>query len=406
MVQSVSLIEKEFLLKTILTTEQAIKVHGLGTVSTCKLEAIDKKYLTLLVFETQSDNPFSVCEKLTIYFEYQGKTYTFESTVRNKNQNTLAIDPPLKIIKSLQRKYIRIKKPKDISVRFFLQNEEISMNYPVCPEYLSVDENDLIKQNSQVDLTALISAFQANIAATVASSTIIMFRTKAPDSFEEKLICATGKVLFIPSTSSIIPKSDPYPEGRIITQQIEEQYEDPNHFIEGTKLSKIIADKKNKGISSEIWCPIVYYQYVVGYIYAASYGNNSFDISMLDYIWDFSRMLAYKLKQSGYFSNVSQKAESIKHETSILDFSPGGMLFSISSSEIRTPIKEGSIINIEINIEKKTIQCTAKVQRKYQIENNENYGLLFLNLSAENVMLLYEFLYQKKLTIENQESLY
>src|SRR5690606_2153925 len=112
-------------------------------------------------------------------------------------------------------------KPRDIHVLFRLANEDINLSYPVCPEYISIDEIELTSNFRDRTLPDVINRFKKDVSLRSSENTIIMFRTKTPARFEEKLVSKTGKVLFIPSTASTLPKSDPYPEGRIITEAIE-----------------------------------------------------------------------------------------------------------------------------------------------------------------------------------------
>jgi hypothetical protein len=58
-----------------------------------------------------------------------------------------------------------------------------------------------------------------------------MFRTRSPEQYEETLISKTGAGSLRASTTSGLPKNDPNAEGRIITEKIEEQYEDPDYFV-------------------------------------------------------------------------------------------------------------------------------------------------------------------------------
>jgi PilZ domain. len=395
MIQHVSHVEKDFLIKTVFQNEQPVRFHGISTAGTGLITMVDRTMLAVTLLDTADSNPFSICEHITGYFDCHGNTYAFETTVRDSKQKQIRIDPPVKLLRSLQRKYVRVRKPKNLKVIFRLANEEIRMNYPVCPEYVSVEEPESESSLSARRLPELIAGFKERLSDKCYNNTIIMFRTKKPEYFEEELISRTGKVLFIPSTVSELPKNDPYPEGRIITQKIEESFEDPNYFVEGSRFDKLLKQKKDRGISSEIWCPIVYYQYVVGYIYVVNSGSESFDVSMVDYLWDFSRILAWQLKQSGYFDSESFRTDPVNHVPHILDMSPGGMLVSLPDNEIRTPVREGSIFSVEIFLPNNTIRCSSRVTRRYVEEGSVSYGTVFLDLSSGDMMKLYEFLYRK-----------
>jgi hypothetical protein len=282
-----------------------------------------------------------------------------------------------------------------VEVLMHMANEDVSLDYPVCPEYISVEPSSKLLFDSRQKIPELVNTFRTELAEKCINSNIIMFRTKKPESFEENLICKTGKVLFIPSTGSSLPGNDPYPEGRIITRSIEEQFEDPNWFVEGSHFEKTLIEKRLAGISSEIWCPIVYYQYVVGYIFVSNMSADSFDISMVDYLWDFSRILAFQLKQTGYFSDGMEQQQSVRHKASIIDISPGGMLISFVKDEIRAPIRENSVFKVDIIAGKNSISCSARVCRRYTDPAALSYGMSFTDLSSQDLMTLYEALYHR-----------
>jgi c-di-GMP-binding flagellar brake protein YcgR len=395
MIQSVSQIEKEFLLKTVVQNEQPVRFHGISTAGTGLIAAADASTMTVTLLDTFDNAAFSVCEHVTGYFDFHGKTYAFETTVRNSTSTAIKIDQPVKLLRSLQRKYVRIKRPRDIRVQFHLANEDISLDFPVCPEYISVDDFSSSTIYDGKKLSDAVGLFQSELTQKNTEQTIVMFRTKKPERFEEELLTATGKILYIPSTSGTLPKKDPYPEERIITEEIEETFEDPNYFIEGSRFDSLLTEKRADGITSEIWCPIVFYQYVVGYIYAGTRTGESFDISMVDYIWDFSRILACKLKDSGYFACDTANKTTPGHVPLILDMSPGGMLISLPKNEIHVPIREGSFFSVDIAIGKKVVHCTAKVMRRYEEKENRSYGVSFCNLAPIDMMSLYEALYRR-----------
>lgn len=402
MIQNVSPIEKEFLFKSVIDQEQPVRFHGNATTASGLLSVIDKKLFAVQLVERIDNSDFILFERVTGYFDCHGKTYAFDSIVRGVKGNNLEIEIPEVLLKSLQRKYVRVKAPKHLKIYFRLSNEEIRLDYPVCQEYVSVEKMSLPQDTSdEIPITGLISVFRDRISANSTGNTIVMFRTKKPQLFEEEIISKTGKILFIPSTEGKLPKSDPYPEGRIVTESLEETFEEPDHFVNGTKMDVLLKEKKEKGITSEIWCPIVFYQYVVGYIYIYNKDAASFSISMVDYVWDFSRVLAWNLKKTGYFAGEMQSKDPVNHQPKILDMSPGGMLIALPGSEIKAPIREGSFIAVDIMNGNTKITCNAKIVRRTESKNDSIYATSFTNLNPDDLMNLYELLYRHPFTMNN-----
>lgn len=401
MLQEASPIEKEFLVKSAILAESPVRFHGLTTTAKGSIIALDREKVSIRMLEIVDGTGFSLFEHLTGYFDCHGKTYAFHTIVREINKQIVIMDAPARLMKSLQRRYIRVKAPKTINTSFSLANEEIRLDYPECPEYLSFEDEAQFERIESSSIFELINSFKKQAQIRSTGSTIIMFRTQKPTSFEEELVSKTGKVLYIPSTSSGLPKNDPYPEGRIITERLEESFEAPDYFLNGSRFDKILLDKKIKGIVSEIWCPILYYQYVVGYIYLVNRENTSFDIAMIDFAWEFSRVLAFQLQKTGYFRHETQKKDPIIHKPHIIDMCPGGMLISMPKSDLRTPVKEGCIFKIAMNVEDKEFTGTAKVLRRYEDALSYSFGTSFMKIAPDHLIALYEKLYHHPYSIDN-----
>lgn len=397
MIQKIEKIEKEFILKSAFDSKIRMRLHGASSMIQAFLTGVSAETLELTCVAPPEDGAFSVFEQIAVYFDCGGKTYTFTSKIRKRGPNALTVDTPSFLNKSLQRKFIRVKKPRNFKILFQLANEEIRMDYPVCPEYVTVEKSEAFDMYGDGPLPVVMAEFRNALRQKCTVNSIVMFRTKKPELFEEMLISETGKVLFIPSTDSALPKNDPYPSGRIITESIEERYEDPNFLVEGTYFQKLLDKKKEKGIAAEIWCPIVFYQYVVGYIYAANSGGVSFDFSMIDCLWDFSRILAYRLKEIGYFQTARTKDTQPGHTAKIIDMTPEGILMAVPDDELKIPIKADSSFLIKIIPEDdREISCSAKVRRRYSSGGVSYYGAQFVNMQSADMMRIFELLYRKK----------
>lgn len=401
----VTAVEKDFLIKTTIDQKKVVRIHGLGFSGPGTLVPAQEDLLGLVISGNTESKP-SLFERLTIYFDFSNTTYAFDTVVRKFDKNIIRIENPKKLSKSLKRKYVRVKAPRDVRVLFHLANEDIKLDYPVCDEYSSISEAAATTDFNLSSLNALVASFQKKISGQATENTITMFRTRKPMGLEEEMITKTGRILYIPSTSSPLPKHDPYPEGRIITESIEESFEDPDFFINGTKFEKDLNNKKERGIHSEIWCPIVYYQYVIGYIYVANSGKEpaSLDIDMVDATLEFSRVLAYFLETKGYFKTNETGPRPQGHGAKILDMTPDGMLMALPEKEIRTPIKEGTNFSVQLLLKNKHITCTGKVMRRYTQPPLVCYGISFINLKPEDIIDLHEFLYHRPYTESDEFS--
>lgn len=406
MIQKITHVEKEFLLSAAARAALPFRLHGTSGMVQALLQNIQPSALEMVFRSRPGDGGFPPPEPVTAYFAYGGQTYTFRSRVRKRTETGLLLDMPEFLYKSLRRKFVRVCRPKGLQVVFALDNEEIRMDYPVCPEYSNVEEPADINISTDIPIQRLIAAFREELSGKCTANSIRMFRTKKPERLEEILVSETGKVLFIPSTSSGLPRTDPYPEGRLITEAMEEQFEDPNFLVEESALQKLLAEKKAEGITSEIWCPVVFYQYVVGYIYAANKGRSSFDFSMIDTLWDFSRILAYKLKEVGYFAAEQTTGAAKEHSAKIVDMTPEGILIAVPENELRIPVKEGAGFRVTVLPEEGgAVSAYARVCRRHTDQGTTYYGAQFAGMKAEDRMRLFTLLYGSK-NPENDPSVF
>jgi hypothetical protein len=141
MVQSVSLIEKEFLFKDRVPKRAARAFsRPLDLGPPAHIEGSDRETMTVSLVDPVDDGHFALFEHVTGYFDCHGTTYAFDTTVRTLKKREMSIDLPTKLLRSLQRTYVRVRKPRDVRVRFHLANEDIKLDYPICQEYVSVDQ--------------------------------------------------------------------------------------------------------------------------------------------------------------------------------------------------------------------------------------------------------------------------
>ena len=80
------------------------------------------------------------------------------------------------------------------------------------------------------------------------------------------------------------------------------------------RLPSLLSMKRDQNIGSEIYCPILFEQYAVGYIYAADTieSNLEIDVEMVSYIHEFSQILAFALKKNGYFEGFSRENSNFR----------------------------------------------------------------------------------------------
>jgi len=402
---TISRIEKEFILKAMDEKKMPIKIHGKRK----KCEAVilniqDEKWIDLFD-EQRAWDRFEKDEAVRIFFSYYGHVMTFHSVVIKVGE-VLRIKYPDNIQKNLQRKYERVPPPDESRLSFKIKENKVEMQFPKSEEYDPVEEPELTDDLNIQDLNSLMSTFRETAELYCDSHNIKMMRGKVPENLEERIISQSGKILFLPKTSDGLPRDDEYGDDRIIN----EKFLFPEHG-ESEYLSELspedlrvhFRDYAMGGTTSLLYCPILYQQYVVGYISleATRDGHKYLDREVLEYTFQFSKVLAFSLKLNGYF-NKSREVMS-EYRTGVLDISASGLLFAHPSESLKTVITLYTDLDLELILGKRKMLISSRVMRKYQDKNTSYYGLQFLNIQPEDFRFLFDYVYGRPFTEEEDK---
>ncbi len=402
MATKISKVELEFVLKAAQTDRITLRLHNKNTHAKGVILDMDRNGLIL---EGHPDwKGFQSWDRVSGYLHFRGQAFSFKSRVAKVEGQRLYLEVPESACRGLERKFVRMPPPRGMSVDFFLQSGEFTLNFPICEEYSAVE---LPPYNDAFDLSSmnsLVESFRARAATMSSDSRTIMFRKRKPESFEEILVSKLGKVLYIPSTRSGLPVKDPYPEGRLITKAMEEDYEGTEIFISGSRMERLLAEKTAREIHSEIWTPVLYYQYVVGYVFMQNQGDRkvSLDLGAVDLSWEFAHILAYFLKTHNYFDDQAVSKERDPFKASVVDVSASGMLIAMPHGNLSVVLKNQSLIDLIIKLDDWHAHCTARIMRRYSDERTVYYGLQFSELRNETRRRLYEFLYHQPYDPDNE----
>jgi hypothetical protein len=233
---------------------------------------------------------------------------------------------------------------------------------------------------------------------------LVIFKDVKPSTTEERLLAETGKALFIPSTLGPIPTDDPYPKKRIIIREIFNRYlestgVDPKYIDEA--CARFVEQKHKAGISSDLWVPILFQEYVVGYvhIWVSKDGMMPFDYGVIDNMFQFSKILAYSLKLNGYFESGKLKNEPF--EGKIIDISASGLLFTYPNSTFSNTLMPDTELAVRLMTGRRTVNARAKIVRRYKDNIQGYFGCRFLDMEPEDLRFLFEFIYGKPFTDED-----
>jgi hypothetical protein len=339
--------------------------------------------------------------KLSMLVNYHGQVVDFAVELMAQNNDTLVCRSPSVLHKNLDRNYIRVDAPADLKIVFTFQGDRYDLSLPKINEYENVTAEDMIRGMDPKNLSGLVKQITNSMKAFSDGYKIVNFKDKQPETIEEKILSETGKALFIPSTTGSFPKTDPYPKKRLITEEIFKQY------LENTGVGKNFLDENvmrflkkraDKGIYSDAWVPILFQEYVVGYIrvWIENKDKPIFNLNVLDSVFQYSKVLAFSLKENGYFEHGRVKGETI--QSKVLDISVSGLLFAypLGSTQLDA-LSIGTDLKVGIEAPNRTINVVAKIARRFKDRSAGYLGCRFINMVPEDTRFLFEYLYGKQM---------
>jgi hypothetical protein len=259
------------------------------------------------------------------------------------------------------------------------------------------------------NLSGLIKQIAGLLSKFADGYKIVNFKDKKPETIEERVVAETGKTLFFFFFVGFIPKTDPYPKKRIITEELFKRY------LESTGVGKTFLDencarflkhKFDDDIFSDAWVPILFHEYVIGYIHVwiNTQARVPFDFNVLDNIYQYSKVLAFALKENGYFDYGKVQNESF--DGRVLDISVSGLLFAypLGTSLLSTLLVDAEL-TITIEAPKRNMNITARIVRRFKDKSASYFGCRFINVAPEDMRYLFEYLYGRNLDTNDSEFL-
>jgi len=339
--------------------------------------------------------------KLPLLFNYRGQVIDFTAEVIAQKEEVIYCNAPSTLYKNLDRNYLRVDAPSDLKILFTFRGDRYNLGFPKVPEYESIGTDEATRNLDPKNLSGLIGQITGTLKNFADGFKIINFKDKQPETQEERLVSETGKTLFIPSTTGFLPKTDPYPKKRIITEEIFKRYLETtgvgSSFLDD-HCARFLKAKFEDGIYSDAWVPILFHEYVIGYIHVwiDKQGRLPFDFSVLDHVYQFAKVLAFSLKENGYFEHG--KMENEPFEGRVLDISASGLLFAypLGSTLLSTLLVDAEL-TVTIESPYRTINVVGRIVRRFKDKSAGYLGCRFMNMAPEDTRFLFEHLYGRQL---------
>jgi hypothetical protein len=396
-------IVREFLFKGLAEQRLEMKLHAHRRELAGRTAAVKPDRIEV---EITSGDPrsFAAGDPVRAYFLYQNNWHTFSTRVVESGEAMVALEIPEGVYKNPQRKYERVAIGEEAEVYFTLLGQRVELNFPRTTRPLPA-ETPLVREDFDFSsLDKLHKSFRERTEKAVSTSRIVMLRDKVPEKYEEKVIAALGKMLWIPLTEEDWPSKDPFPDDRVILRRdlvkYEESLDRPSYVIT-SKLGNILYEKQKKGVHSELWCPILYESYIIGYVYLANVEERKERISkeLADWVWEFAKVLSYSLQLAGYFTSGTEVTER-RYESPIIDISAAGLLFAHPRQDLARDLLVHTDLDVTVRFPERKLSIHARVRRKFQDAERSYFGLQFLSIEPEDLAFLFQKLYGRPYSSE------
>ena len=409
MAKTIKRIEKDFFLKTLYDEQLPLVYLRNRTMYTLTLEKPVKGEMHLSAKEQIAG--LYPRRKLELSFDIRGMMLKFSVEIISIKETHIVTEEPEFLYKDLERSYSRVPATSELRAQFEVSADGYVLSYPKITEFEDIDMEHLDEVIRRVD-TKNLSGLLAQIAAWLKGFTdgykMVLFQKITPSTVEERLLAETGRILLLPSVMETIPEGDPFPKKRLITAETFRRFMESTG-IEADQLdgaiSRYLEEKQEAHICSEVYIPILFQGYVIGYLHAWSgqEGKKPFTYDVLETFYQFAGVLAFSFKENGYFE--SGHIGSRPFEGKIIDISVSGILFAYPLGPLAEALETDKELSVQLAVLERTITCAARIVRRYKDSLMTYCGCKFLDVKPEDLRFMFEYLYGRPFTESDAEFL-
>lgn len=391
MANELNRIEKEFILKTVIDGKVLLEIHSGTQRATCTVISFVNG---ILICELQSPLGIEKPVEAVFYFRFRGNPMTFKTRITAKRGTNIQALGPKEILRDLSRGYERIISPEGVRVTFMMDGRRVELNYPKVD--VSEPEGGAAVEPGfdAARISELLKSFRERAREFSSENKIVMFRERKPQAFEERVVANSGRILIMPFISPDSPRIGSAIRERLLTQPEVVEVETSagqEVFSVLQSISAVAERQKKHGIASELYCPVLYHQYVVGFLYLLRTSElpSGFEPRAIEFAYQFARVLSYSLKVNGYF-----KAEPVREEfgnAELLDISGSGLLFSYPQDGPNLALYAD--LDLTIYLGRQTLPAKGRIMRRYKDSDRTYVGIRFIDMSLEHMEILFQELY-------------
>ncbi|MDP3177647.1 MAG: PilZ domain-containing protein [Spirochaetaceae bacterium] len=334
-------------------------------------------------------------------FVYREQPMAFRVRALEVRDASLVVEMPDMVYKNLGRRYSRRAPPSELAVSFSFKGDRYDLAFPTSREFEPVEEPRPDASFDPKDIRALVHGFDEKAGNWASDRAIRMFKERKPETVEERLIVRTGKIYYLPTALGGLPVVDPYVQSRIITRTIFADFlreQGTNEDSLDEEVIRFERAKRNSGILSELMIPVMFQEYVIGYVVLVNRqaGKQPFDLGVLETFLQFAKILAYSLKVNGYFKNAPKKPSD--YAADVLDISAGGLLFANPSRDLAASLLPGSELELSIKVGERSVKAQAELKRVFRDSTRIYYAVEYGEIAPEDFRFLFEALYGRSFT--------
>lgn len=399
MSKSISNVEKIFVFNFLKNNVVNLEIRMNDKSTNCRIKDFNNDEIKIELDESYEEF-FNYRPDIQIFFYFQNTHHVFNTQILKIQKKVAIIRNPQSIVKNLQRKHERVNVNGKLNLDLYLEGELIELDYPKSKLYYYAETPPVNADFSNVKIQDILSRFKNKLSKSVSSNKIQMLRNYMPKSFLEEIVVYHGKIGFIPRTHSELHIKDSYSNLDILKKSDWVNYEIEKNETNPTGINKAISDYmsayKNNNIHSIAIIPVLYRNYVVALIFIANDHKKSEPISeaVLNYAFQFSRILSYALKVSGYFK--AEEGDKDHHKIPLLDLTPGGCGFISQNPVFEEKLLLDHNVLTKLTIKGREMSINSKVVRKSKNLLKTSYGLMFLDIKSEDYDFIDKLLYGKR----------
>ncbi|TVQ34984.1 MAG: PilZ domain-containing protein [Spirochaetaceae bacterium] len=390
MAQEIRRVEREFIFSNIREKQIPVELHiGTQRIAARLVESSER----IVTFAPTGTNYRQPRERHAAvgFFRFRGQPMTFRSTVVEVEDGIIRLRQPGVLHRDLARGFERIVNPEGLSVSLVVHGSAVTLNYPASEMFDPVEEPQFDLGFDVRRISSLLTSFREQAELIAAENRIVMYRERKPESLPERIIASSGRILVLPPLEESTRLLNVAVRERLLLRRhLEELARDHDPSLV-EQYDQLLQRRLRRRLSAEVYCPILYHQYVVGYLYLLKGGDPeaAFHPSDLEFVRMFARVFSYSLQVNGYFSGEQQ--ERAFQEAQLIDISGSGLLFSHAAGALDLGLY--SEIGLQIDVDGLILPARGRIMRKYDDSQRVYHGVHFSDMQLEHMELLFDRIY-------------